>query len=118
MLRGNKNTYAAFITEYTKRLLDNIKRSISYETAKKIGEKSGARGIIQLKYLRKFAFDKMVELEIPESVADFIQGRTPIKVCAKHYMNLLKQAVTYYPRYAAYLRGLREKANLQTCKTS
>jgi len=30
--------------------------------------------IISPKYLRKFAFDKMIELEVPESVADFIEG--------------------------------------------
>jgi len=30
--------------------------------------------VICPKYVRKFAFDKMIELEAPESVADFIEG--------------------------------------------
>jgi hypothetical protein len=34
-------------------------------------------GYVRPKYLRKFVFDKMVELGIPESVADFIEGRVP-----------------------------------------
>ena len=113
MMRGCKNTFAVFITEYTRRLLDGVERIISYERARKMKEQLGLKdSLISCKYLRKFAFDKMVELGIPESVADFIQGRTPVKICAKHYMNLLKQATTHYPRYMEYLRALREKADL------
>lgn len=52
------------------------------------------------KYLRKFAFDKMIELDIPESVADFIEGRVPKRIGAKHYMALARQASRFYPRYA------------------
>jgi hypothetical protein len=29
------------------------------------------------KYLRKFAFDKMIELGVPENIADFIEGGCP-----------------------------------------
>jgi len=42
--------------------------------------------------LRKFAFDKTVELGVPESIADFMQGRTPKTIGAKHYLILLRQA--------------------------
>ncbi|MDH5690215.1 MAG: integrase, partial [Candidatus Bathyarchaeota archaeon] len=62
------------------------------------------------KYLRKYAFDKMIELEIPESVADFIEGRVPQRIGAKHYMALARQAEKYYPRYAEYITRLRQKA--------
>jgi intergrase/recombinase len=48
-------------------------------------------GYVTPKHLRKFAFDKMIELGILESVADFIEGRTPKKIGAKHYMALLMQ---------------------------
>ena len=50
------------------------------------------RGYVTAKYLRKFCFDKMIELEVPESIADFIQGRVPQRVGAKHYMALARQA--------------------------
>jgi len=66
-------------------------------------------GFISPKHLRKFAFDKMIELEIPESVADFIEGRVPRQIGAKHYMVLRRQAVRFYIRYARYLRKLRKK---------
>ena len=67
------------------------------------------------KYLRKFAFDKMIELEVPESVADFIQGRVARKIGARHYMSLARQACKFYPRYAEYLESLRERAALLGC---
>jgi intergrase/recombinase len=46
-------------------------------------------GFVAPKYLRKFAFDTMIseEFSIPESVADFIEGRTPKKIGARHNQN-------------------------------
>jgi len=52
----------------------------------------------------------MIELEIPESVADFIEGRVPKRIGAKHYMALARQASKFYPRYAVYITRLRQKA--------
>jgi intergrase/recombinase len=66
--------------------------------------------VVCCKYLRKFAFDKMIELGVPESAADFIAGRTPKTIGAKHYMILLRQAKQYYPKYAEYVTQLRRKA--------
>jgi intergrase/recombinase len=70
-------------------------------------------GFISPKYLRKFAFDTMISdgFNIPESVADFIEGRVPKKIGAKHYTALLKQADGFYPKYADYLTKLRYSLN-------
>jgi len=70
---------------------------------------------VAYKYLRKFAFDTMTneKLNIPESVADFIEGRTPKSVGARHYMKLKRKAIQFYPRYAEYLKELRAKAKLK-----
>jgi len=62
--------------------------------------------LVSPKLVRKFAYNKMVELGIPESVADWINGRTPRTVGAAHYMWIRRQADMYYPRYASYLDGL------------
>jgi len=67
---------------------------------------------VRCKYLRKFAFDKMIEVDIPESVADFIEGRVPTRIGAKHYMALARQTGQKYGRYAKYVTELREKAGL------
>ncbi len=63
--------------------------------------------VIRPKYVRKFAFDTMIGLEVPESVADFIEGRVPKKIGAKHYMVLRRQADKFYGKYADYLVKLR-----------
>lgn len=65
--------------------------------------------VVSYKYLRKFAFDTMTseQLNIPESVADFIEGRTPKSVGARHYMLLKRKAVQFYPRYAEHVARLR-----------
>jgi intergrase/recombinase len=52
----------------------------------------------------------MIDLDIHESVADFIQGRTPKSVGARHYMKLKRKAIKFYPRYAEYVTKLRQKA--------
>jgi intergrase/recombinase len=52
----------------------------------------------------------MIELEIPESVADFIEGRVATRIGAKHYMALGRRANGFYGKYTNYLNGLRRKA--------
>ena len=113
-LRKSKTAYYAFFTEYTFKLLNSLDVKLSYKTARnsyKIRKRTGKR-IVRLKYLRKFAFDKMISLEVPESVADFIQGRTPKTIGARHYMQLKRKAIQFYIRYAKYLAGLRLKAGM------
>ena len=48
----------------------------------------------------------MIELGIPESVADYIQGRAPRSIGARHYANLRRLADKYSSRYANYLMSL------------
>ena len=109
--RGSKQAYYAYLTEPTynqilagKSDLLNIKSSWRY---------SRRRGLIRPKYLRKFAFDTMVSLEIPESVADFIEGRVPKRIGAKHYMVLRRQADKFYSKYNDYLTKLRQQIHIQ-----
>ena len=108
MFRGSKQAYYAHFTEHTQSLLH--KANGEDLTARNASHYFDKYGFINPKYLRKFAFDKMIELEVPESVADFIQGRVPKKIGAKHYMVLARQAKKFYPRYAEYINQLRQKA--------
>jgi len=62
------------------------------------------------KYVRKFVFTKLVALGVPESVADFIQGRSAKTVGAKSYLAKLELAKAHYGSYARYLAELRAKA--------
>jgi intergrase/recombinase len=107
MFRGSKQAYYGHLTKHTRSLLSNANgEELKAGNASHYYQKYG---FVNPKYLRKFAFDKMIELEIPESVADFIQGRVPKRIGAKHYMALARQASKFYPRYAEYISRLRQK---------
>jgi intergrase/recombinase len=117
--RGTKLAYFAFFTDYTFNLLQGIqRRDIEFFEDMKIRNYfrnlKGFESMTRFKYLRKFANDTMTseELNIPESTADFIQGRTPKSVAARHYMQLKRKAIQFYPRYAEYITRLRQKAGL------
>ena len=58
---------------------------------------------VKPKMVRKFVATKMLELGIPSEVVDFLQGRTPASVLAKHYLDLFTLAKKYYPTYVSYL---------------
>ncbi len=58
---------------------------------------------VKPKYIRKFFATKMFELGVSAEVIDFIQGRTPRSILARHYLNLLPQAVENYKKYARWL---------------
>jgi intergrase/recombinase len=105
--RGTKLAYCGFVTDHTLRLVQEAMGPLAYDKAM---ETLHARlGVLSYKYLRKFAFDAMTSerLNIPESVADFIEGRTPKTVGARHYMQLRRKALEFYPRYARYIREIR-----------
>ncbi|MEX2703518.1 MAG: integrase [Candidatus Baldrarchaeota archaeon] len=52
------------------------------------------------KYLRKWNYNFLILNGVPESVADFIQGRTSITIGAMHYLAKVKQADEWYSKIA------------------
>jgi len=112
--RRSKLAYFAFFTEETFRLIRHVNVKVDAQSA--IRWRCKRPNVVAFKYLRKFVNDTMTseELNIPESVADFIQGRTPKSIGAKHYMKLKRKAIQFYPRYAKYVKELRRKAGLIT----
>ncbi|MCJ7762849.1 hypothetical protein MUP38_05285, partial [Candidatus Bathyarchaeota archaeon] len=108
--RGTKVAYYGFISDYTIELVKQCSGLINYKRT--LGGIGKHLGVISYKYLRKFAFDTMTSemLNIPESVADFIEGRTPKTVGARHYTQLKRKAIQFYPRYGEYIKELRMQA--------
>ena len=51
----------------------------------------------------------MIELGVPQSMADFVEGSVPKRIGAKHYMALARQASKFYPKYAEYIMRLKDK---------
>jgi len=107
--RGSKQSYYAYFTEATYQKLQVKGETLNPLNASHYFDKFGFVGP---KYVRKFVFDKMIELEVPESVADFIEGRVPKRIGAKHYMVLRRQADKFYGRYAEYVTKLKREAGL------
>lgn len=107
MFRGEKQAYYGHFTERTLSLIKQVKEKLERNPTSRYFRKWK---LVAPKYLRKFAFDKMIELEIPESIADFIEGRVPQRIGAKHYLALARQSSKYYPRYQAYIEMVRDQA--------
>jgi intergrase/recombinase len=113
LFRGSKQAYYCYLTEYTYQLIKKLSEKVSEIRLKR---RHQLHKYTRAKYLRKFANDMMTSerLNIPESVADFIQGRVPKSIGAKHYMQLKRKADQFYPRYAEYVAELRRKAGIIT----
>jgi intergrase/recombinase len=111
--RGTKLAYYGFVTDYTLELIAHCTKPVSYK--KIVGTASKRFHVVSYKYLREFVFDTMTseQLNIPESVADFVEGRTPKSVGARHYMLLKRKATQFYPRYALCLTQLRAENRAQ-----
>jgi len=103
MFRGEKQAYYGHFSEHTLGLIKQVKDKLGDIAASNYFKKYG---YVAPKYLRKFAFDKMIELEVPESIADFIEGRVPKRIGAKHYLALARQSSKFYPRYMEYVEKL------------
>lgn len=109
-MRGKKNSFACYFTEPVYEELWAYEGSVV--GADDFSRNVCKHGLVAPKYLRKFVFDAMIseELAIPESVADFVEGRTAQKVGARHHTKLVKQADGWYGRYACYVSKLRNAA--------
>jgi intergrase/recombinase len=98
-VRGQKKSFYIFhVTE-----LKQIKISKAYvdKYVKKLN-------LVPPKYIRKFVATKMLELNIPGEIVDFIEGRTPGNILTKHYLDLLTLAKKEYKKYAEWLSKMEQ----------
>ena len=101
-LRRSKEAYYAYLSPSALKALEKLKGS-KYNP-------STVRGfyenVLSPKYLRKYAYNKMMELGMPESAADFVEGRAAHTVGGQSYMWRLQQADRHYPLYARHVEAL------------
>ncbi|WP_457550092.1 integrase [Archaeoglobus sp.] len=91
--KGQKRGYFAYIPlEFAREELRRIKISYRDYTERARYKRVSANTI------RKWHYNFMIENEVPESVADFIQGRKPASVGAMHYLAVARQADRLYSR--------------------
>ncbi|MEM2240556.1 MAG: integrase [Candidatus Bathyarchaeia archaeon] len=108
--KGTKHHFYVYMKRETADALVNL--CVSRDVLGREALKSFVRRHLELvkpKLLRKFAYNRMVLSGIPESVADFINGRKPRTIGGQHYMWLKAQADSFYPKYLSYLEELSKK---------
>jgi len=72
-------------------------------SSKWISSWASKNDVLNPKYIRKWVATKMLSLEVPEEVVNFIQGRVPQEILSKHYLKLSTLADQYYRKYAEFL---------------
>lgn len=100
MLRKTKNVYYAYMPKDFALELRKIRIS------KHAIENRFYRLGLPAKYLRKWNYNFLILNGVPESVADFIQGRASITVGSMHYLAKVKQADEWYSRIADKLLSI------------
>jgi intergrase/recombinase len=104
--RGEKHTFICFITEYTLKLIREMEDPISLSGYKVFQKRHKT---LRPKLLQKFAYNMMRKSGVDRDIAEFISGRKPEGIGPKHYAELIMLSEEQYPKYALYLKGLREK---------
>jgi len=90
--REQKKSYFVYLpADFTKELR---KMNITEQGVKKYFQ----RRKLPAKYLRKWNYNFLILNGVPESVADFIQGRASITVGSMHYLAKVRQADEWYSR--------------------
>ncbi len=67
---------------------------------------NGKKPPFSLKYLRKWQYNFLLFHSVPESVADFIQGRSSRSISANHYLARSQQAAFWYGKVASKLETM------------
>ena len=109
MFRRTKQAYYAYFTSFTLNLIKRVEKPLEADNASKFFR---TNKYTRPKYIRKFVYDKMTseEIGIPDSVADFIEGRVPKTIGSMHYTKLRRKADQFYQRWAKYVTELRRKS--------
>jgi len=90
--RGSKKSHYAYIPlEFSNELR---KMELNEDAVSQYFRKKG----LPCKYLRKWNYNFLILNGVPESVADFIQGRASITIGSMHYLTKVKQADEWYSK--------------------
>ncbi len=95
LTKGAKKGYWLYFPAEFLDELKQVEMSMSYKTVqRKIAYKR-----VNAETIRKWHFNFMIiENDVPESIADFIQGRRPATVGSAHYLNKIKLADKEYSK--------------------
>ncbi len=92
LIRGTKHSYYAYMPRHFALTLKPL--TLNEDAARQYISSRG----LPVKYIRKWQYNFLISNGVPESIADFIQGRAPITVGSMHYLAKVKQADEWYSR--------------------
>jgi len=110
-IRETKATFVACLPDFIYDMIIRFRESgekLTYNGARQFRKKRMPH-IEAPNSMRDFCYNKLLELGMPESAADFLNGRGPRRIGGKHYMDKIRQIKAFYPRYLAYLKELKAK---------
>ena len=83
-LRHNKNSYFCYLPLEIYNRLSAPHKPLSINS---LEQEIKRKKLIPIKYCRKWFYTKCIELGIPESIADYYQGRSANSVGSNHYLS-------------------------------
>jgi intergrase/recombinase len=89
--RGQKNSFHIYLPIELSGKLHKF-----YKLGRKSASNMGGRAGLNPKYLRKWFYNKVIMASVPESVADFYEGRSPATVGSANYLSKTKQGDHWY----------------------
>ncbi|MEM4626961.1 MAG: integrase [Ignisphaera sp.] len=95
--RGSKQVFYCYTLEKPPRL---------QVSDKWVSNWAAKNNVLNPKYIRKWVSTKMMQLGISDEVVNFIQGRIPQSVLAKHYLKFSVLADEAYKKYVDYVKTL------------
>ena len=102
--REEKHCWIIFVTRYTLNLIGRMREAptiAGYCCFQK------RMGLLRPKLVQKFAYNSMRSCGVDRDIAEFLSGRKPQGIGAKHYTELVFLAEKQYPKYARFLEKLR-----------
>ncbi len=89
--RGQKNSFHIYMPV---EIADKLHKF--YKLDRKSASNMGGRAGLNPKYLRKWFYNKVIMAGVPESVADFYEGRIPATVGSSNYLAKTQQGDHWY----------------------
>ncbi len=90
---GTKAAFFCYLPDWLWEEALKVKEELSFDS---LDMEVKRKKLIPVKYARKWYYSKCIELGVPESIADFFQGRQAQSVGANHYLAKQALADKYY----------------------
>jgi len=117
--RNTKNINNIYLPLFVYKKLEHIDES--YPSLRMQFYRKGS--LFSVKYLRKWQYNFLIYNNVPESVADFIQGRASKSISANHYLAKAQQADFWYSKITNKLESvfcntkISQKSNVDSLHT-